>query len=197
MITLAITVGGWIAIGFAALFVLLAIWLVSWGIGTYNKLIKGRNKVKNSWAQIDVQLKRRFDLIPNIVETVKGYATHEKSIFEEFAKARKLYDTGAGEGSVGKMAEANAQLSRLIAVTVERYPELKADVQFIKLQETLNDTENKIAFARQFYNDVVLSFNNSREVFPSNLIANMFGFKEAELFKIVNEAEKEAPKVKF
>ena len=196
MITL-ISLGGWIAIGFAILFVLLAIWIVSWGIGTYNKLVKGRNKVKNSWAQIDVQLKRRFDLIPNIVETVKGYATHEKSIFEEFAKARKLYDTGSGEGSVGKMAEANAQLSRLIAVTVERYPELKADIQFIKLQETLNDTENKIAFARQFYNDVVLSFNNSREVFPSNIIANMFGFKEAELFKIVNDIEKEAPKVKF
>jgi len=192
-----ISVGGWIAIGFAVLIVLLAIWIVSWGIGTYNKLVKGRNKVKNSWAQIDVQLKRRFDLIPNIVETVKGYAAHEKSILEEFAKARKLYDTGAGEGSVGKMAEANAQLSKLIAITVERYPELKADTQFIKLQETLNDTENKIAFARQFYNDVVLSFNNSREVFPSNIIANMFGFKEAELFKIVKEEEKEAPKVKF
>ncbi len=196
MITL-ISVGGWIAIGFAVLIVFLAIWIVSWGIGTYNKLVKGRNKVKNSWAQIDVQLKRRFDLIPNIVETVKGYAAHEKSILEEFAKARKLYDTGAGEGSVGKMAEANAQLSKLIAITVERYPELKADTQFIKLQETLNDTENKIAFARQFYNDVVLSFNNSREVFPSNIIANMFGFKEAELFKIVKEEEKEAPKVKF
>jgi LemA protein len=192
-----ISVGGWILIGVVALLLLLAIMLVSWGINTYNKLVKGRNKVKNSWAQIDVQLKRRFDLIPNIVETVKGYAAHEKSILEEFAKARKLYDTGAGEGSVGKMAEANAQLSKLIAVTIERYPELKADVQFVKLQETLNDTENKIAFARQFYNDVVLSFNNSREVFPSNIIANMFGFKEAELFKIINEEEKEAPKVKF
>lgn len=196
MITL-ISLGGWIGIGFAALFVLLIIILVSWVINTYNKLVKGRNKVKNSWSQIDVQLKRRFDLIPNIVETVKGYASHEKSIFEEFAKARKLYDTGASEGSVGKMAEANAQLSRLIAVTVEQYPTLKADVQFVKLQETLGDTENKIAFARQFYNDVVLSFNNAREVFPSNIVANMFGFKEAELFKITSEEEKEAPKVKF
>jgi len=196
MITL-ITIGGWIAIAVVGLILLLIVILIGWAIGTYNKLVMGRNKVKNSWSQIDVQLKRRFDLIPNIVETVKGYATHEKSIFEEFAKARKLYDTGASEGSIGKMAEANSQLTKLVALTVEQYPTLKADVQFIKLQETLSDTENKIAFARQFYNDVVLSFNNLREVFPSNIIANMFGFKEAELFKLASEEEKEAPKVKF
>ncbi|MCX5775309.1 MAG: LemA family protein [Firmicutes bacterium] len=189
--------GGWIAIAVVGLFLLLIVVLIGWAIGTYNKLVMGRNKVKNSWSQIDVQLKRRFDLIPNIVETVKGYATHEKSIFEEFAKARKLYDTGNSEGNVGKMAEANSQLTKLVALTVEQYPNLKADVQFIKLQETLSDTENKIAFARQFYNDVVLSFNNLREVFPSNIIANMFGFKEAELFKLASEEEKEAPKVKF
>ena len=196
MITLITTVG-WILLGVLGLIILLIVILVGWAIGTYNKLVMGRNKVKNSWSQIDVQLKRRFDLIPNIVETVKGYATHEKSIFEEFAKARKLYDTGASEGSIGKMAEANSQLTKLVALTVEQYPILKADVQFIKLQETLSDTENKIAFARQFYNDVVLSFNNQREVFPSNIIANMFSFKEAELFKLASEEEKEAPKVKF
>lgn len=196
MIILINTVG-WILLGVLGLLILLIVILVGWAIGTYNKLVMGRNKVKNSWSQIDVQLKRRFDLIPNIVETVKGYATHEKSIFEEFAKARKLYDTGASEGSIGKMAEANSQLTKLVALTVEQYPTLKADVQFIKLQETLSDTENKIAFARQFYNDVVLSFNNLREVFPSNIIANMFGFKEAELFKLASEEEKEAPKVKF
>ena len=185
---------GWLVFGvILVLLVMLALWVV----GTYNKLIVGRNKVRNSWAQIEVQLKRRFDLIPNLVETVKGFAAQEKDIFLEFAKARKMFSEASAAGNVEDMAKANNLLSRSIAVVVEQYPQLKSDQSFLKLQETLQDTENKIAFSRQFYNDVVLTFNNMREVFPSNIVANMFKFKEAQLFKLDEEEEAKAPKVKF
>jgi LemA protein len=176
--------------------VLLALWVV----GVYNTLIQARNRVKNSWSQIDVQLKRRFDLIPNIVETVKGYAKQEKEIFMAFADARKMYDKGSSTGQVGDMAQANAMLGQTLsrlAVVVEQYPTLKADQGFLKLQENLKDTEDKISFTRQFYNDVVLSYNNRREVFPSNLIANAFKFKEAELFKLDDPSERQNVKVQF
>ena len=179
-----VSVGDWIGIGVAVLVVVLII------------AIDKRNKVKNSWAQIDVQLKRRFDLIPNFVETVKGYATHESEIFTKFADARKLYGEASSEGSVQKAAEASNQLNKLVAFTVEKYPELKADKNFGELQNVLKETEDKIAYTRQFYNDVVLSYNNLREKFPGNIIANMFSFKEAELFK-VDDASREAPTVKF
>lgn len=191
-----VSVGGWIGIGVAVLVVVLIIAIVAWAIGMYNKLVDKRNKVKNSWAQIDVQLKRRFDLIPNFVETVKGYATHESEIFTKFADARKLYGEASSEGSVQKAAEASNQLNKLVAFTVEKYPELKADKNFGELQNVLKETEDKIAYTRQFYNDVVLSYNNLREKFPGNIIANMFSFKEAELFK-VDDASREAPTVKF
>lgn len=191
-----VSVGGWIGIGVAVLVVVLIIAIIAWAIGMYNKLVDKRNKVKNSWAQIDVQLKRRFDLIPNFVETVKGYATHESEIFTKFADARKLYGEASSEGSVQKAAEASNQLNKLVAFTVEKYPELKADKNFGELQNVLKETEDKIAYIRQFYNDVVLSYNNLREKFPGNIIANMFSFKEAELFK-VDDASREAPTVKF
>ena len=191
-----VSVGDWIGIGVAVLVVVLIIAIVAWAIGMYNKLVDKRNKVKNSWAQIDVQLKRRFDLITNFVETVKGYATHESEIFTKFADARKLYGEASSEGSVQKAAEASNQLNKLVAFTVEKYPELKAEKNFGELQNVLKETEDKIAYTRQFYNDVVLSYNNLREKFPGNIIANMFSFKEAELFK-VDDASREAPTVKF
>lgn len=174
--------------------------IASWVIGVYNTLVQSRNKVKNSWSQIDVQLKRRFDLIPNIVETVKGYAKQEKEIFMNFADARKMYDKGAKNENVGEMAQANSMLGQTLgrlAVVVEQYPVLKADQGFLKLQDTLKDTEDKISFTRQFYNDVVLSYNNRREVFPSNIIANAFKFKEADLFKLDDVAERKSVSVSF
>lgn len=184
--------GGWIAL------IVVAVLLVAI-VGLYNKLVVARNKVKNSWSQIDVQLKRRFDLVPNLVETVKGYSEHEKGIFEEFAKARNAYNSASQESNVDGMAKADGMLSsalsRLLAVS-EAYPKLKADAHFSELMVDLKDCEDKIAFARQFYNDVVLSYNNLREVFPNNIVAGMFGFKEAELFKTTEE-EKEVVKVKF
>ncbi len=191
--------GGWVALIIVLVLLALLVLIVLWAIGLYNRLVKSRNKVKNSWSQIDVQLKRRFDLIPNLVETAKGYAGHEKSIFEEFAKARNAYHKASEQNSVQGMAEANGMLSsalsRLLAVS-EAYPELKADKHFTELMGDLRGCEDKIAYSRQFYNDVVLSYNNLREVFPNNIIAGIFNFKEAELYKIL-EAERENVKVKF
>ncbi len=192
-----ISIGGWIGIGIGILFVLLIVFFIAWWIRTYNKLIEKRNRVKNSWAQIDVQLKRRFDLVPNILETVKGYAAHEKEILLQFAEARKLYTSSSQEGDVEGVAKASSQLNKLVTMTMERYPELKADAQFISLQNVLKDSEDKIAFTRQFYNDVVMDFNNLREKFPSSFVANVGGFKEAKLFQIEDEAQREAPKVSF
>ena len=187
---------GWIIFGVV---LVLVIALVAWIISVYNKLVKSRNKVKNSWSQIDVQLKRRFDLIPNLAETVKGYAKHESGIFEEFAKARNVYSQASQSGNVAGMSEANnmltGALSRLIAVS-EAYPELKANANFTSMMQELSNTEDKIAYTRQFYNDVVMTYNNLREVFPGSIVANMFGFKEAELFK-TDEASRENVKVQF
>jgi len=162
----------------------------------YNSLVVKRNRVRNGWHQIDVQLKRRIDLIPNLVETVKGYAAHEKAIFERIAEARSLAINAKGPAEA---AQANNMLSdtlKTLFAVVENYPNLKANENFLKLQEELSGTENKIAFARQFYNDVVMDYNNATQMFPSNVFANMFNFKQAE-FYTVPEAEREAPKVKF
>ena len=187
---------GWIIFGVVAV---LVVAIIAWFIKTYNKLVKQRNRVKNSWSQIDVQLKRRFDLIPNLVETTKGYAKHESGILEEFARARNVYSQASSKGDIAGMSEANnmlsATLSRLIAVS-EAYPELKADSHFTEMMSELRETEDKIAYARQFYNDVVLTYNNMREVFPGSIVANMFSFKEAEFFK-ADEASKENVKVQF
>ena len=170
--------------------------LVVIAIGIYNTLVVKRNRVKNGWSQIDVQLKRRIDLIPNIVETVKGYAAHEKGIFERIAEARSLAINAKGPA---ESAAANNQLTdtlKTLFAVVENYPNLKANENFLQLQEELTGTENKIAFARQFYNDVVMDYNNATQMFPSNVFAGMFNFKAAE-FYTVPETEREAPKVKF
>lgn len=170
--------------------------LVFYGIGVYNKLVNSRNKVKDQWAQIDVQLKRRADLIPNLVETVKGYTKHEKNTLTEVIEARNKF---VSAGSINEEIEANNQLTgalnKLFALS-ESYPELKANQNFISLQNDLKDTEDKISYARQFYNDTVLTYNNLVQMFPSNIIANMFKFEVYEFFKI-EEKEKEVPKVSF
>jgi len=174
--------------------------LVAFVIKMYNELVVSRNKVKNSWAQIDVQLKRRFDMIPNLVETVKGYAAHEKEIFQEFAKARGLYAQANTSGSVAEASVAekgvSGALSRLLMVQ-EKYPELQANTNFKELMSQLKETEDKISFGRQFYNDTALKFNNKTELFPSNIVANMFGFQKAEFFAVHDETEREAVKVTF
>ena len=191
--------GGWIGIGIGVVVLLLIIWLVSWFIKTFNKLVKSRNKVRNSFSQIDVQLKRRFDLIPNLVETVKGYTKHEKSILEEFAKARQIYQGASASNNINELADANNMISNTLArllVVQEQYPALKADVQFNKMMSELRDTEDKISYARQFYNDVVLKHNDLVEMFPSSIVANMKNFKTEEFFK-ANEAERENVKVQF
>jgi LemA protein len=168
-------------------------------IGNYNGLVRLRNQVKNAWAQIDVQLKRRYDLIPNLVETAKGYMKHERETLEAVTKARNLAQgmSGAGAAERAKVeGELSSVLSRLLAV-VENYPDLKANQNFLALQEELTSTENKISFSRQFYNDSVLHYNNKTHVFPSNIVANMMGFKEGEFFEVTLAAEREAPKVSF
>lgn len=165
-------------------------------IALYNGLVVKRTRVDNGWAQIDVQLKRRYDLIPNLVETVKGYAAHEKEVLEKVAELRSR---AMGAVNPKEAADANnmltATLKTLFAVA-ENYPQLKANENFMRLQEELSSTENKIAFARQFYNDVVMDYNATIQQFPQTIIANMFNFKAREFFTAPVE-EKEAPKVKF
>ena len=168
-------------------------------IAIYNSLVRLRNQVKNAWAQIDVQLKRRYDLIPNLMETVKGYMKHERETLEAVTNARNLAQQAASSG-VGARSKAEGELSsalsKLLAV-VENYPDLKANQNFLALQEELTSTENKISFSRQFYNDSVLNFNNKTQMFPSNIIAGMTGFKAEEFFEVTVAAEREAPKVSF
>ena len=171
--------------------------LLIWVIGAYNGLVRLRNQVENAWAQIDVQLKRRHDLIPNLVETVKGYAAHERETLENVIKARNIAVSAQG---VGERAQAEniltGALKSLFAVA-EAYPNLKADQTFLRLQEELTSTENKVAFSRQFYNDSVLGYNTQTQVFPTNIIANTFGFGRREFFEVKAEAERQAPQVKF
>ncbi len=162
----------------------------------YNNLVGLRNRVKNAWSQIDVQLNRRADLIPNLVETVKGYAKHEKTVFEEVTKARSSL---MGAQTVQENAEANNMLTgalKSLFAVAENYPELKANQNFINLQNQLAETEDKIAYSRQFYNDTVLMYNNKIQMFPSNLLARQFNFTEAEFFE-VEESARSVPKVQF
>ena len=170
--------------------------LVFYVIGVYNKLVNARNKVENQFSQIDVQLKRRADLIPNLVEIVKGYAKHEKETFTEVVEAR---NKALSAGSVNEKIEANNQLTgalnKLFALA-EAYPELKANENFLSLQNDLKETEDKITYARQFYNDSAMNFNNLVQMFPSNVVAGIFGFKKFDYFKI-DEKEKDAPKISF
>ena len=165
--------------------------------GIYNNLVTLKNRAKEAWADIDVQLKRRYDLIPNLVETVKGYATHEKELFEKVTKARV---SAMGAQGIHAKAEAENMLSgtlkSLFAVS-ENYPDLKASANFLELQRELADTENKIQAARRFYNTNVRDLNIKVESFPDNILANAFGFKQMELFQTANEAEREPVAVKF
>ena len=166
--------------------------------GMYNALIADRNKVRNAWSQIDVQLKRRHDLIPNLMEAVKGYMAHESETLEKVIKARQQAINLNG-ASAATIAEAENQLSgalKSLFALSENYPDLKANQNFLQFQEELTSTENKIGFARQFYNDCTLEYNNRIEMFPSNIIAGMFNFKAEEFFK-AEETEKEVPQVKF
>lgn len=176
---------------------LIILWVLIFIMRTYNVLVGLRNRVRDQWAQIDVQLKRRFDLIPNIVETVKGYAGHEKETLEAVIAARnKFKEANTPEAEMAANGELNQVLGRLMVLT-EAYPDLKANQNFMQLQEELRDTETKIAHARQFYNDTVLTYNNRCEMFPSNVIANMFHFEKKNFFEVGNESEREAPKVSF
>ena len=170
--------------------------LVIYIIYQYNGLVQLRNRVKNAWSQIDVQLKRRADLIPNLVETVKGYAKHEKTVFENVTKARSSLMNAT---TVKENAEANNMLTdslKSLFAVAENYPELKASENFRQLQAQLSETEDKIAYSRQFYNDTVLMLNNKVQMFPSNILASLFHFTEAEYFEIA-ESDRAVPEVKF
>lgn len=163
----------------------------------YNGLIQMRNRCNNSWAQVDVQLKRRYDLIPNLVETVKGYAKHEREVFQNVTEARAK---AIGAGTVKDQGAAENQLTgalKSLFAVAENYPELKANQNFLMLQEELAGTEGKIAYARQFYNDQVMRFNQKQQLFPSNLVAKTFSFKEREYFALEGPAAKEPVKVSF
>jgi LemA protein len=182
--------------------------LALWVTGIYNTLVSLRNRFKNAFAQIDVQLKRRYDLIPNLVEVAKGYLKHESSTLEAVIKARNIAfaasqsaaanpaDANAVKGLISAEAGLGGALSRLMMVA-EQYPDLKANQNMMQLTEELTSTENKIAFARQAYNDSVMVYNTARETFPNVIFAGMFSFLPAELFKIEDPAERTAPQVKF
>jgi len=194
-----------IALGVLAVLVVI---LGLWAVGIYNGLVTLRNRFKNAFAQIDVQLKRRYDLIPNLVETAKGYLKHERETLEAVIKARNIAasaaqsvaanpaDANAMRGLVGAEAGLAGALSRLMVVS-EAYPDLKANQNMMQLTEELTSTENKVSFARQAYNDAVMAYNTQREVFPNVLFAGAFGFQPAELFQVEDPAERNAPKVSF
>ena len=176
--------------------IIVVVLIIAWAFATYNKLVDLRNRVKDQWAQIDVQLKRRFDLIPNLVETVKGYAKHESETLEAVIEARNTYVSATTpEAQMKADGELEKAISKLFALT-ESYPDLKANTNFQHLQQELTETESKIASARQFYNDTVLMYNNKVEMVPSNIIASLFKFKKEAFFE-ANEAERENVQVKF
>ena len=180
----------WIAI---AIIVLLIIWI----IGVYNGLVSSRQKVDNAWSQIDVTLQRRFDLIPNFVETVKGYMNHESETIEKITALRTSW---ANSSSVEEKANLNNELSgalKTIMAVSENYPDLKSNTNFSELSEELRNTENKIAFSRQFYNDSVTRYNTKLELFPSNIVANMFNFKPKSLFAAESAEARKNVKVDF
>jgi LemA protein len=167
-------------------------------VSVYNGLVRARNEVKNAWSSIEVQLKRRHDLIPNLVETVKGYAAHERGTLDAVVKARQqaVSFTGSVEER-GKVENMLTQSLRSLFAVAEAYPDLKANQNFIKLQEELSGTENKIGFARQYYNDATMRYKNRIEMFPSNVIAGMFNFQPEPFFQVEEAAERAVPRVKF
>jgi LemA protein len=181
----------WVLVGI----VVVIVGIIFYFISIYNRLVRLRNQKDNAWSQIDVQLKRRHDLIPNLLETVKGYAKHERETLEAVIQARNAAVAAQGPAEAGQ-AEGilGAALGKLFALS-ESYPDLKANQNFMSLQEELSSTENRIGFARQAYNDAATHYNNAREVFPANLISG--GFQKAELFEITVASEREVPKVDF
>ncbi len=195
----------WILIGVA---LVLGLGLLLWLVGMYNRLVSLRNRFKNAFAQIDVQLERRYDLIPNLVEVAKGYMKHERETLEAVIGARNQAlgavkaaaanpgDMGAMKGLIGAEGALTGAMGRLFAV-MEAYPDLKANQNMLQLTEELTTTENKVSFARQAFNDAVMHYNTARETFPSNLIAGSFNFAEAQLFEISDERARQAPKVSF
>jgi LemA protein len=179
------------------IFAVVAAPLILFVIAVYNSLVGLRNQVDNAWSQIDVQLKRRHDLIPNIVETAKGYMQHERGTFEAITKARS---EAMGAKTVSEASKAEGVLGEALSkflLVVENYPDLKANQNFLAVQEELASTENRISFARQSYNDQVLFFNNKIQMFPSNIVANTFSFSKRDFFGVENAAEREVPKVSF
>ncbi|WP_390134574.1 LemA family protein [Bifidobacterium apicola] len=186
-----------------AIILVLVVLLVIWGIGIYNGLVNLRNRVANGWAQIDVQLKQRADLVPNLVQTVKGYASHESTVLEEVIRARadvaQAQAQTAGGDPMQARADAEQRLGQSLVTLMARaeaYPELKANQNFLDLQRQLKDLEDKIAYARQFYNDVVQKFNTRIETVPSNIIASLFHFRQAQYFQ-ADEGSRQAPVVDF
>jgi len=167
-------------------------------VSVYNGLVRARNEVKNAWSSIDVQLKRRHDLIPNLIETVKGYAAHERGTLDAVVKARQqaVSFTGSVEER-GKVENMLTQSLRSLFAVAEAYPDLKANQNFLKLQEELSGTENKIGFARQYYNDATMRYKNRIEMFPSNVIAGMFNFQPEPFFQLEESGERAVPQVKF
>jgi LemA protein len=177
--------------------VVIVVLLILFFIAQYNGLVRLRNRVDNSWSQIDVQLKRRHDLIPNLIETVKGYAAHEQGTFEKVVQARNAAMSAQGpEASAAAENVLTGALKSIFALA-EAYPDLKANQNFLSLQEELTSTEDRISYARQFYNDSVLKYDNKLETFPANTIAGMFGFKPREYFKTDDPTDREVPKVEF
>lgn len=172
--------------------------IIIWVIAAYNGLVRLRQRVKNAWSQIDVQLKRRYDLIPNLVETCKGYMAHEREVLENVTRARaEAIAAGAGPAEQARAENALTKTLRSLFAVAENYPNLKANENMLKLQEELTTTENRISFARQHYNDQVMQINTRIEVFPANLIASGFGFKKEEFFEVESPAEREPVKVSF
>ncbi len=194
--------GSLIALAVVGLIVLVALVLIFWAIGIYNRLVTLRQGVDASWAQIDVQLKRRYDLIPNLVETVKGYATHEKGTFEAVTNARAacLGAQKLGPGGAGQLAQAEGMLTsalKTLFAVAEAYPQLKANENFLQLQGQLGETENLVAGRRGGYNETVREYNTQTQLFPASIVAGMFGFTQRSYFEVENPEERIAPKVKF
>ena len=179
----------WIILGITVVVLLLI-------VGLYNRLVRLTNQVKNAWAQIDVQLKKRTDLVPNLVSTVKGYAKHEKELLENITKARSSLMHAKSVGGKAKASNMLSDTLKTLFAVSENYPQLKANENFLQLQEELSGIENKIAYARQFYNDIVMKYNTAIQTFPSNVFASMFSFTEKESFE-ATEAEKKVVKVEF
>jgi LemA protein len=177
--------------------VIVVVLLLLYFVAKYNGLVRMRNRVDNSWSQIDVQLKRRHDLIPNLIETVKGYAAHEQGTFEKVVQARNAAISAQGPQESAQAENVLTGALKSIFALAEAYPDLKANQNFLSLQEELTSTEDRISYARQFYNDSVLSYDNKLQTFPTNTIAGMFNFQPREYFKTDEPADREVPKVQF